>query len=166
VSVRILKKKQYSKQNLSILVKLSIIYHKSMYAQQWGCAQCKKYSPFFLVTLQPNKCSISSSWKKGGKVKTYDLEVKNPLKWPPIGVKKKSLEVIPHYWWKKKSLEVTPHWWPKKKDLKCLEKDHLNWSLMRWSDPPSAMKRKWLELSHLTCKWKNGLWENISLKGT
>ncbi len=89
--------------------------------------------------------------------------MKNPLKQPPIGVKKKVIE-------------VTPHWWWKKNDLKCpplgVKKNHLNWSPLGWSDPPLTMKRKWLELPHSTwknsIKWLhfNGLWKNISLEGT
>jgi len=46
-----------------------------------------------IITKKPQMMTLTT---RKGSVKTYDLEMKNPLKRPPIGVKKKSLEVIPH----------------------------------------------------------------------
>jgi hypothetical protein len=35
-----------------------------MYAQQWGCVQCRKYSPF-LVTIPSTNVGASSPWPFG-----------------------------------------------------------------------------------------------------
>jgi hypothetical protein len=82
--------------------------------------------------------------------------MKNLLKRPPIAMKKKVTWSDPPLVVKKKSFEVTRHWWRKKNDLKWpplgVKKNHFNWSPLGWNNPPSAMKRKWLKLPHLTQK--------------
>jgi hypothetical protein len=47
--------------------------------------------PYKTLGIHNNKKTLNDDPNnlKRGKVKTYDLEVKNPLKQPPIGVKKK-----------------------------------------------------------------------------